>query len=64
MKKKLLVSMLALLVIVSVAAGFLSITLDAATCTPSGGIGTCEGECCKLVKDGCFAGPCSVIIKL
>lgn len=62
MKKKLFFSILLLLVAVTIVVGSLSIHLDAAICKPAGDIGTCEGECCKLTKTGCIAGPCSVVL--
>lgn len=43
-------------------AGFFAFDVDAAICKPKDIGGSCEGECCKLTKDGCIAGPCSVIL--
>lgn len=63
-KKSLVVCLLMAIFVLAAFAGLLTINLEAAKCKPAGDIGTCEGECCKLTKDGCIAGPCSVILKL
>ncbi len=64
MKKKcFVVFVLTAIFVLAVFIGFSSMNVEAATCTPEGDIGTCVGECCKLTKAGCIAGPCSVILK-
>ena len=62
-KKSFIVFGLTVVFVLAVFLGISSINVAAATCTPEGKIGKCEGECCKLTKDGCIAGPCSVILK-
>jgi uncharacterized membrane protein len=63
-KKSLLIFILTVIFVIAAFVGFLSINVEAtATCTPSGNIGDCVGECCKLTKTGCIAGPCSAILK-
>ena len=62
-KKSVIVFVFTVMLVLAVFIGVSSIDINAATCTPEGGIGDCVGECCKLTKDGCIAGPCSVILK-
>jgi hypothetical protein len=62
-KKNFLIFALTVIFILAFFIGFSSLNVDAAVCTPEGNMGTCEGECCKLTKEGCIAGPCSVILK-
>ncbi len=60
-KKGLLgVLILALLLLIFFGISFLRI--NAAVCEIED-IGTCKGECCKVIGDTCIAGPCSVILK-
>ncbi len=62
MQKKLSALFLSLILLLVLLIGFSAINLQSAVCTPKDGT-SCEGECCKLTKDGCIAGPCSVILK-
>lgn len=64
MKKKLfVVYVMAAIFCLAVLVGFVSLNLDSAICGPTPGGGVCYGECCKLIKDGCIAGPCNIILK-
>jgi hypothetical protein len=61
MKKKLSLFVLSLVFLVIMIIGFVKMNVYAATCTPTTGT-ACTGECCKLMKDGCVAGPCLKIL--
>ena len=60
MKKNFLKMFLPAIVIIILIVGFVAINSYAATCTQANGT-VCEGECCKLTKVGCEAGPCDKI---
>lgn len=61
-KKSVFVFVFTAIFLIAAFVGFLTIDVDAAICKPKDIGGSCEGECCKLTKDGCIAGPCSVIL--
>ncbi|MCK4762771.1 MAG: hypothetical protein KAW12_11305 [Candidatus Aminicenantes bacterium] len=62
MKKKRVIILCSFVLVLTLLTGFFVFNLSAATCTTGDG-DVCTGECCKLTKKGCQAGPCSVILK-
>jgi hypothetical protein len=61
MKNNFIKVLLSAVVSVILLAVFVTPIVFAATCTPANGT-ACVGECCKLTKEGCIAGPCDKIV--
>lgn len=53
--------MLAIVFSVILISGLVATSIFAAKCTQADGT-VCTGECCKLTKTGCIAGPCNKIL--